>query len=201
MDELRQAVFKNAQWKKDIGYLPRAIQANLRFYRIPRYQHKLDVDKRLLMGTYRDQNQKDLAVYACVTRSHHGFLNLVDIEFKNEAFSKIQLYGKLQGIPQKELDLLNKVEFVTPFDKINKPGTPNWRKQIRPLVLFYFLENDLLSTITLTEDQLKAFRAACASVAKEPIRSGQKPVRLRWPKGNKDSPTRGTQPTQKETAS
>ncbi|KAI4646882.1 hypothetical protein J4E93_005106 [Alternaria ventricosa] len=73
--------------------------------------------------------------------------------------------------------LLQGIKYVEPFDQLDNIGSTKWRKSLRFLVLYYFLEQGLIDRSVFTKDGLEALQRACTSIADGQIRIEKKPTR------------------------
>jgi hypothetical protein len=183
-EELHEEIAKDAVWKLELGYLPKANAAGLKLYQIRRNQHlagrEQQLEKKLLVGNYQDQ--KKSPVYVHVYRSPSGHWTLVDIHIEDEAETeRIRL---MDNCPAKSFEPLKNINFVEPFKQLGKVGGGAWRNEFRCLTLFYFLEQGLLERMGLTAAGLESFRKACSIISAPVIRTSGKPTRS-WPNFNK----------------
>jgi hypothetical protein len=185
-ETLHEEVAKDVVWKLEFGYLPKVTTANLRFYQIRRSQHlatsEAQLEKKLLVGTYQDQQKSP--VYAHVYRSRAGHWNLVDIHHENEAQTERIRLTTDRHVDAKIFEPLKNMTFVEPFHQLKRIGGGPWRNEFRFLTLFYFLEKGLLKQASLSSGGLDSLRKACSAISGPSICNAKKPTRS-WPRSNK----------------
>ncbi|KAI4689993.1 uncharacterized protein J4E84_004174 [Alternaria hordeiaustralica] len=76
-----------------------------------------------------------------------------------------------------DTSLLQGIKYFEPFVQLNNIGSIKWRKSLRFLVLYYFLEQKLIDRTIFTRDGLESLQRACTSIAEEAIRMGKKTAR------------------------
>lgn len=176
LDELQQEIAKDKDWRTAFRYVPRVSKTNLKFHRMPQILAKpCLLPERLLIGGSYKLGSKGKRVYAEVFRSPGGAFNLVDIRHCND--TKTALHRSLKD---EEVKMLQSVVYVEPFNLLEKAGSTGWRKCVRFLLLYYFLEQHTLTKLVFTSDGLEALKRAFTSIAAQSQRITKPPLRLRW---------------------
>ncbi|KAI4622970.1 uncharacterized protein J4E87_006063 [Alternaria ethzedia] len=172
LQELHEEIAKDNEWRTNFRYLPTATKANLKFHVASRKKEDKQ-EKRLLIGIQK--NASGARVYARVHRSSSsGQSNLVNLYFDDGYVVKLH-----QQQEENDLKLLREIEYHEPFNCLDKVGSGNWRKSLRFLVLYYFLEQNTpgLERLTLTIDGLELLKKACKIIAIEASMEQKKPAR------------------------
>jgi hypothetical protein len=170
LPELHQEIARDEEWRERFRYLPKAANPGLKFYLIARKEPYIVQNMKLLIGTHKANGQH--RVHAQVDCSQSGAFNLVSICLHDGTVASLH-----QQQIEKKAGLLHGVNYIEPFERLEKVGSGNWRKSLRFLVLYYYLEKGLIDKIVFTMDGLEAFKKACTSIARQPIRTQKKPTR------------------------
>jgi len=172
LQELHNEIAKDNEWRTNFRYLPTATKANLKFHLVSRKKEDKQ-EKRLLIGIQKSATRA--RVYARVYKSSSsGQFNLVNLDFDDGYVVRLH-----QQQEEKDLKMLQKIDYHEPFNWLDKVGSGNWRKSIRFLVLYYFLEQNTpgLDRFIVTTDGLELLKKACTIIAKEASMKQKKPVR------------------------
>jgi hypothetical protein len=163
--EIHREIAKDDFWRKQFRYLPNAPKAGLKYHLVTRNKP----EKKLLVGTLKINVQA--RVYARVYPLASGLFDLLGLHFHDGSTAKIHKPQK--GFAQ----LLQGIKYVEPFNRLIDTGSVKWRKAVRYLILYYFLEQQLINYSVFPEDGLQALKRACRNIAWEPTRKDIKPTR------------------------
>jgi hypothetical protein len=166
--ELHLEIAKDEVWRKTFRYLPKALKAGLKYHQVTRTKP----EKKLLVGTLKINEQA--RVYARVYSSASGLFDLVEFHFPDGSTIEIR---KPQREYAQRAQRLQDIKYVEPFNRLRDVGSVNSRTCLRYLILYYFLEQQLIDCSVFPEDGRKALKRACTSIAREPIQKDRKPTR------------------------